>query len=63
MDRNLRKCIIWRFNVWSEDFRVLVDGQPVGISDRDYFDKLEYVLVYGEFENTHFRGLSKKKTN
>lgn len=61
IDRNLRKRIARRFSVWSEDFRVLVDDQPVSISDRDYFGKLEYALVYGGFENPHFTDLSEKE--
>lgn len=60
IDRNLRKRIARRFSVWSEDFSVLVDGNPVGITDRDYFDKLEYVLVYGDYERSHLDHLDKE---
>ncbi|MCY4000524.1 MAG: ATP-binding protein [Bacteroidetes bacterium] len=58
--RNLRKRISRRFNVWSEDFRVFVDGHEVSITDRDYFTKLEYVVVYGEYEQSHFKHLQEQ---
>ena len=57
---HLRKRIARRFSVWAEDFHVLLDSQPVGISDRDYFGKLEYALVYNDFEHPHFAHLSEK---
>ena len=60
IDGNLRKRIARRFSVWSEDFRVLVDGKKVDITDRDYFDKLEYVLIYGDYEQSHLSHLSEE---
>ncbi len=54
IDANLRKRIARRFSVLSDDFRVVVDGRRVNISDRDYFHKLEYVLVYGDYDEDHF---------
>ncbi len=60
IDKYLRKRIARRFSVWSEGFRVFVDGELVGISDRDYFAKLEYALVYDSFENPHFANLFDK---
>ena len=58
IDRNLRKRVARRFSVWSEGFRVLVNGKPVLLSDRDYFSKLEYALVYNGFEHPHLAHLS-----
>ena len=60
IDSNLRKRIARRFSVWSEDFRVLVDGKRVNVADRDYFDKLEYASVFGDYEQSHFRRLHEK---
>ena len=60
IDSNLRKRIARRFSIWSEDFNVLIDGEKVSITDRDYFDKLEYILVYGDYEQSHLDHLREK---
>jgi hypothetical protein len=46
----LKKRLARRFSVIgaSEEFRVLVDNQEVTASDRDYFDKLQYLWTYGQ---------------
>ena len=55
IDDNLRKRIARRFSILSDSFRVIVNGKQVNIEDRDYFHKLEYALVYGDYDMTHFR--------
>ena len=61
IDANLRKRIARRFSILSDDFRVFVGGDMVKISDRDYFHKLEYALVYGDYDKTHFRHLNEDR--
>ena len=61
IDANLRKRIARRFSIFSDDFQVVVNGEKVEISDRDYFDKLEYALVYGDYNMTHFEHLSEDR--
>ena len=60
IDSNLRKRIARRFSVWSKNFRVLVDRKEVNITDRDYFHKLEYALVYGDYERSPLDHLDEK---
>ncbi len=55
LDENLKKRIARRFSIWSDDFKVNVNNELVSIQDRDYFDKLEYTTVYGEYDRTNFR--------
>ena len=58
IDANLRKRIARRFSIFSDDFQVIVDGKRVGMNDRDYFHKLEYALIYGDYDETSFNHLS-----
>ncbi|MDE0089186.1 MAG: ATP-binding protein [Candidatus Poribacteria bacterium] len=45
----LRKRIARRFSIIAEaDFNVFVNGSPVEIADRDYFDKIQYLWYYGD---------------
>ena len=48
LDDNLKKRVARRFNIWSDEFSVLINRQPVTYKDREYLHKLEYVLLYGE---------------
>ncbi len=57
ISRNLRKRIARRFNVWSEKFQVYLGDKEVNITERDYFDKLEYAMIYDEYERSHFEHL------
>ncbi len=57
IDDNLRKRISRRFSILSDNFNVFIGGRQVTIGDRDYFHKLEYALVYGDYEKTHFKHL------
>ena len=54
IDDNLRKRIARRFSILSDGFRVIVNGKVVDIGDRDYFHKLEYALVYGDYDMARF---------
>lgn len=46
----LRKRVARRFAVFGEgyDFKVLIDGNEVIASDRDYYGKLQYLWTFGE---------------
>ena len=55
LDQNLRQRVARRFSVFSSDFQVFIDDQKVEISDRNYFGKLEYVLVYGDYDKSLFK--------
>ena len=46
----LRKRLARRFSIIGEEhkFKVCIDGNPVEITDRDYFRKLQYLWYYGE---------------
>jgi len=59
--RHLRKRISRRFNIWSEEFRVFVNDKEVSITDRDYYGKLEYAMIYGKYNDlSHFNHLDKE---
>ena len=55
LDSNLRKRVARRFDVIGDRFRVSIDGRSITIEDRDYFHKLEYSLVYGDFDTAKFQ--------
>ena len=57
LDSNLRKRIARRFNIWDEEFSVLIDDKAVTFEDRDYFPKLEFATVYGDYDKTRFKHL------
>jgi HSP90 family molecular chaperone len=46
----LRKRVARRFSVVGQayDFRVLIDGEEVKPSDRGYYDKIQYLWMYGD---------------
>lgn len=49
----LKRRLARRFSIIgaSNDFRVYVDGQEVEPSDRDYYDKIQYLWTYGDQES------------
>ena len=49
LDTHLRQRVARRFSVISADFQVFVNGDEITLQDRNYFGKLEYALVYGDF--------------
>ncbi len=54
LDTYLRQRVARRFSVLSTDFQVLVNGSEITLKDRNYFGKLEYALVYGDFDKSKF---------
>ena len=45
----VKKRLARRFSIIGNDnFTVRIDGTPVNITDRDYFDKLQYLWHYGD---------------
>ena len=55
LDKYLRQRVARRFSVISEEFRVFIGDKEVALSDRNYFEKLEYALVYGDFDQSRFK--------
>ncbi|QWU16224.1 Histidine kinase-, DNA gyrase B-, and HSP90-like ATPase [Paenibacillus sophorae] len=51
-ETSLRKKLARRFSVIGDknDFSVIVNGDPITIADRDYFNKLENIWLYGDVE-------------
>ena len=54
LDTHLRQRVARRFSVISEDFQVFVNDDEITLQDRNYFGKLEYALVYGDFDKSKF---------
>ena len=46
----LRKRIARRFGLIADDFDIIVNGEPVGFSDRDYFHKARFIFQYGDYD-------------
>lgn len=55
----LKKRIARRFSILGSDFRVLVNGDEVTFSDRDYFHKARFIFQYGEDYAQHCTNLDK----
>ena len=55
LDKNLRQRVARRFSIISEDFEVFIDDKKITLNDRNYFDQLEYALVYSDYEKANFR--------
>ena len=55
LDTYLRQRVARRFSVISEDFQVFVNDAEITLNDRNYFGKLEYALVYGDFDKSNFK--------
>ncbi|USZ73227.1 BbrUII/HgiDII family restriction enzyme [Natronosalvus halobius] len=49
-EQALRKRLARRFSIIgaNENFSVEINGEPVEVTDRDYFHKLEYIWTYGD---------------
>ncbi len=54
LDAHLRQRVARRFSVISADFQVFVNDDEITLGDRNYFGKLEYALVYGDFDKSKF---------
>ena len=46
----LRKRIARRFGLIADDFDIIVNGEPVRFSDRDYFHKARFIFQYGDYD-------------
>lgn len=55
LDQNLSQRIARRFSVISEDFQVSINDKKITMSDRNYFENLEYTLVYGNYDKSRFK--------
>ena len=57
----LRKRLARRFSIIGEEhnFKVCIDGDPVEITDRDYFHKLQYLWYYGDESEKYVEWCSK----
>ena len=55
LDIYLRQRVARRFSIISKDFQVFVNDSEITLNDRNYFGKLEYTLVYGNFEKSNFK--------
>jgi len=55
LDTYLRQRVARRFSVISRDFQVFINDDEITLKDRNYFGKLEYALVYGDFEKSNFK--------
>lgn len=54
LDAHLRQRVARRFSVFSDTFRVFIDGKEITLTDRNYFKKLEYALIYGDYPKGNF---------
>ena len=55
LDKNLRQRVARRFSIISGNFQVFIDEKAITLSDRNYFEKLEYALVYGDYNKSNFK--------
>ena len=55
LDVYLRQRVARRFSIISNDFQVFVDNNEITLNDRNYFGKLEYALVYGDYDKSKFK--------
>ena len=60
----LRKRLARRFSIIGTEynFMVRINGEPVEITDRDYFHKLQYLWYYGEEGEKYIRFCNSEKT-
>ena len=56
LDTHLKARISRRFDIWDASaFCVTVNREPVTIEDRNYFNKLEFVTIYGDYSKERFQ--------
>ena len=58
---NLKKRVARRFDIWSDKFKVFINGNEISIEDRDYFHKLEFAITYGDYPTERFSKIDKEK--
>lgn len=61
----LRKRLARRFSVIGSEyyFKVLINGEPISVEDREYFHKLQYLWVYDEKDLSKYSKLSPNLEN
>ena len=60
----LRKRIARRFGLLADDFEIVVNDDPVGFTDRDYFHKARFIFQYGNYDYaTHCPNLDRPDGN
>jgi len=55
LDTYLSQRVARRFSVIDENFQVFVNGAEITLADRNYFGRLEYTLVYGDYNKANFK--------
>ena len=55
LDQHLSKRIARHFTIFSDQFRVFVNGGKVTLEDRNIYEKLEFALCYGDFDKSKFK--------
>ncbi len=55
LDESLRQRVARRFSINSREFRVFINAKEITLKDRNYFEKLEYALVYGNYDKSNFK--------
>ena len=55
LDKYVSQRVARRFSIFSENFRVFIDGKEITFGDRNYFENLEYALVYGNYDHSRFK--------
>lgn len=63
IDDNLKKRISRRFDIFSDNFKVKVNGEKVTIEDRDYFHKLEFATKYTNKHDEYFKNLNNDRVH
>ena len=59
IDNNLSKRVARRFDIWSDQFKVSINGTEISIEDRDYYNKLEFAVTYGGYTKENFKKIDK----
>ena len=58
----LRKRIARRFGLLADAFEIIVNGDPVGFPDRDYFHKARFIFQYGDYDySSHCQNLDRSE--
>ncbi len=61
IDKNLKRRVSRRFDIFSDKFEVSINDEVVSVEDMDYFHKLEFALVYGDYSTDKFSSISGDK--
>ena len=61
IDKNIKKRVARRFDIWSDKFKVFMNNEEISIADRDYFHKLEFAVTYGDYSRCDFSKIDENK--